>query len=777
MIIHNLKLAIRQLLKYKLQTLLSLVGLAIGFTCFALSSLWWRYETTYDAFHPDADNLYIQVTSSDNWARVSYLSDFGAATLAMKKVPQVEQATSFLRNPIRANDVAVWYCMVDSLFLSVFQPELIAGNYPQMHPDEMSVVLTDKAAKKLFGTTDCIGREVNMESSPANPEYFTGTLWENGTYTVAAVVKDWGNHSTFFFDCLIPFKSAQIAEWIEESSPFGGYNILRMHPTADADTVSAIINKVQPIYFKEAKVVRLSSLRTEFPQLFYNLVKIEHIRTFALLGLVVVVCAVFNYLSLYTIRIRMRARELALRLVCGSSRGQLLILLLTEFIILLIAACILGIMFLELTLPEFKEITHIKEDTSFFFSEMGLYILGVALGTMPLLVGVIWWVQRQSLNETLHKGMVTVHRNLFRPFSQWLQLAVCMGLVFFTSVIVLQLHYLRTNTVTGFIHENRAIYRNYGFPELMEEVTHYLQSHPDVEEIKVGCQAADECNYRTVSRDRNGNRVETNGKMITRDEAEFWGLELLAGRWMEDYEQGVVMLNESAVRYYNLDHPIDTVLSLFFEENYRIVGIVRNVSSKSLIVPQEPVVYIPKEGSEEKRLREQVLSFSYRPGSWPALRDSLNKHYSDKVFYIEPFNVDEEFNRLLHSEDTLLGLFYVMTSVCVLIALFGVYSLITISCEQRRKEIAVRKVYGATVGDILRLFFGEQLVVLLASALVGFPIAYVCVKPWLEGYIHQVDIPLWLCPAIFLMVALLVALCIGWRVWRTAKARPADEIE
>ena len=196
-----------------------------------------------------------------------------------------------------------------------------------------------------------------------------------------------------------------------------------------------------------------------------------------------------------------------------------------------------------------------------------------------------------------------------------------------------------------------------------------------------------------------------------------------------------------------------------------------------MIVPQEPVVYITKEGSEEKRLREQVLSFSYRPGSWPALRDSLNKHYSDKVFYIEPFNVDEEFNRLLHSEDTLLGLFYATTGVCVLIALFGVYSLITISCEQRRKEIAVRKVYGATVGDILRLFFGEQLVVLLASALVGFPIAYVCVKPWLEGYIHQVDIPLWLCPAIFLMVALLVALCIGWRVWRTAKARPADEIE
>ena len=117
-----------------------------------------------------------------------------------------------------------------------------------------------------------------------------------------------------------------------------------------------------------------------------------------------------------------------------------------------------------------------------------------------------------------------------------------------------------------------------------------------------------------------------------------------------------------------------------------------------------------------------------------------------------------------------------MTAFCILIALFGVYSLITISCKQRRKETAVRKVFGAKVGDILRLFFTEKLMVLVAAAVVAFPIAYICVKPWLEGYIHQVEIPLWLCPAIFVSVALLVALCIGWRVWRTAKAHPADEI-
>ena len=164
MIAHYIKLAMRQLLKYKLQTLLSLVGLAVGFTCFALSSLWWRYETTYDAFHPDTDNLYIQVTTTDKWVTSEMSSPFLAGHFAMDKIPQVELATTFRSTDIRANGVTVKACFVDSRFLPLFQPELIAGNYPKMLPDETSVVLTEKMAQKLFGTIDCIGREVQLKS-------------------------------------------------------------------------------------------------------------------------------------------------------------------------------------------------------------------------------------------------------------------------------------------------------------------------------------------------------------------------------------------------------------------------------------------------------------------------------------------------------------------------------------------------------------------------------------------------------------------------------------
>ena len=777
MLLHNLTMAIGQLTKYKLQTLLSLVGLAVGFTCFALSSLWWRYETTYDAFHPDAENLYIQVTSTDKWARVFPSTHYSAAQQAMEKIPQVEQATVFRQTPLSINeDIYGNVMIVDSMFLPTFQPKLVAGSYPLMQPDGTMALVTEKLAMKLFGTADCIGREVTLAVKPANPETYTGKMWENGTYTVAAVVKDWGKHSYFHFQCIVPFKAEEIAERSEEYY-WDYYTVLRMHPTANADTVSALINKIRPVPITESRVIPLTSFRTEMPGLFTGLVKIGHIRIFALLGLLVVVCAIFNYLSLYTIRIRMRARELALRLVCGSTRKQLLMLLITEFLLLLCAACLLGMLFVSLTLPEFKEITHIGEEDSYFFSEMGLYMSAVALCTIPLLVGVTWWIQRQSLNETLHKGMVTVRRNLFRPLSQWVQLAICIGLVFFTSVVILQLHYLRNSTDIGFKYENRAVFNSWNNPEQTAAMTHYLRSHPDVEEVKTGCYEIYSSGYR--ERVRNSSKF-ISVKSITREETEFWGLELLEGRWIEDHEKEAALVNESAVKFLNLTHPVDTFVH---DLKRHITGVVRNVSAKSLIVPQEPMLYVPKEKEEMEDYRKRYLSFSYRSSSWPALRDSIRSRFNGEIqewgIYGDNWNVnnmDIGFNQLLHSEDTLLGLFYVMTAVCILIALFGVYSLITISCEQRRKEIAVRKVFGAKVGDILRLFFTEQLVVLLAAAVVAFPVAYVCAKPWLEGYIHQVEIPLWLCPAIFVGVSLLVALCIGWRVWRTAKAHPADEI-
>lgn len=115
--------------------------------------------------------------------------------------------------------------------------------------------------------------------------------------------------------------------------------------------------------------------------------------------------------------------------------------------------------------------------------------------------------------------------------------------------------------------------------------------------------------------------------------------------------------------------------------------------------------------------------------------------------------------------------------VCILITLFGIFSLVTLSCERRRKEIAVRKVNGATVKDILTMFIKEYMSLLIFASIIAFPMGYILMKRWLENYVEQTVISSWIYMTIFIGIAIIIALCIGWRVWQAAKQNPAEVIK
>ena len=131
----------------------------------------------------------------------------------------------------------------------------------------------------------------------------------------------------------------------------------------------------------------------------------------------------------------------------------------------------------------------------------------------------------------------------------------------------------------------------------------------------------------------------------------------------------------------------------------------------------------------------------------------------------------------MKSESNLLQLLGITTIVSMLIALFGIYALIVQSCKQHRKEIALRKVHGAQVKDILTMFFKQYMAQVLVSSAIAFPIGYALMKRWLEGYSRQTDISAWIFLSIFVGVSALVTLCISYRVWKAANENPADVVK
>ena len=131
----------------------------------------------------------------------------------------------------------------------------------------------------------------------------------------------------------------------------------------------------------------------------------------------------------------------------------------------------------------------------------------------------------------------------------------------------------------------------------------------------------------------------------------------------------------------------------------------------------------------------------------------------------------------LRSETNLMTILGIITAVCILVAVFGVYSIVTLACAQRRKEIALRKIHGATLMDILSIFVKEYGLIVLAASAVAFPVGYIIMKQWVAQYVKQAPIAWWIYAVILLGVVLLIALSVGSRVWRTARENPAEVVK
>ena len=131
----------------------------------------------------------------------------------------------------------------------------------------------------------------------------------------------------------------------------------------------------------------------------------------------------------------------------------------------------------------------------------------------------------------------------------------------------------------------------------------------------------------------------------------------------------------------------------------------------------------------------------------------------------------------MKSETNLMLILGIITTVCILVAVFGVYSIVTLACAQRRKEIALRKIHGATLADILSIFIKEYGLIVLAASAVAFPIGYMIMKEWVAQYVKQAPIAWWIYAVILLAIVLLIALSVGSRVWRTARENPAEVIK
>ena len=266
---------------------------------------------------------------------------------------------------------------------------------------------------------------------------------------------------------------------------------------------------------------------------------------------------------------------------------------------------------------------------------------------------------------------------------------------------------------------------------------------------------------------------------------DFYGMTLLQGRMMSPTDQQYAVLNETAARLLNLRQPVGTHITVKGKQ-LEVIGLLKDFHYSAPTVPVQPMLLVGEEGlGFMADLRAMGFGASHNmrilikyTGAFADLREDIQplaeKH---GILQYDLVRTEDLYQEYLQSETLMLHLLGVVSVVCILVSAFGIFSMVTLSCERRRKEIAVRKVNGARVGDILRLFAREYLGLLVVACVVAFPVGYVLMKRWLENYVEQTPISAWIYIVIFVGMAALIALCIGWRVWRAANENPAEVVK
>jgi len=780
MLKHYLKIAFRNLWKYKTQSVISIIGLTVGFTCFALASLWMRHEKSYDNFYRDGERIYL-IRSADKDLTDSYRLGMSRSHTPdpivgylKQHFPELETATRFDFRPEVKTTVSIKHngqtfdlreLPVDTSFVNLFGLETLEGDlqFLQRGVPGNEIALTESKAKQMFGKEPVLGKTITFSSGAES--------------TVVAVLKDRPGPSNFPFDALLVKNSPIEENW----SISGGATFVKLYPNVSVEafnekigsikiTQTVMTNMGERAVDRELsfEIVPIDRVRSDYP---FTIPEVEqkHILLFVLSGTLLIFCSLFNFFTLFISRFRIRRKEFAIRLVNGSSLGSLFLLLACEFFVVLLLVVLLSIVFIKILFPSFCLLAQINISLFAIYGEALIYISGIILVSFLIFFLCLVVFRKRSLGTSIRRS----GNHLFRKTSIVLQLIISIGFIFCTIVMQKQLRYLHTVDI-GFNYKDIGEISMYPYPDFMEWQAQMLHVS-GVKKALAGNPPLMPPSIMSTNRiyQEDGSFVQLESFRVSEGFFELLGIELLEGEFFTDSDPlNTVVITESVVKALDLKDPIGEKMG-----SYTIKGLVKDIHNSLPTLPPKPIFFQP---INPEGYRPNIVIFSYEEGNWDVvqkhIREWREKNYGNEGGYTLKCSEDV-YNDYFRSEEALLKLIGIVSLVCIFISVFGFVSMVSLTCEERRKEMAIRKVNGATLGDIISIFFKEYFLLLLISAVIIFPVSYYIMKQWIEDYTLQTTIPAWIYVLIILALLLIIIACVGWKVLETARRNPAKTLK
>lgn len=805
MIYNYFKVSIRTLMRQKVYSAINIIGLAVGLTGFLLINEYVQFENSYDGFHEDSAVLYrvSTVERGDGGVQVKdAMASYSSGDLLQEKIPEVLSHTvsKRVRNVTFRNGNVVFtekkVISADSAFFDHFSYELLKGNKDELFSGPLQVVLSESKAKTYFGDQDPIGKTLEvlapfkvsvtvtgiMQDIPANTHYHFDILLSDKSLAGMNDYKNWNYNNYYVYVKLHPET-----------------DLAQLHQKADAIAIEQFDEDNTDFWeFNKVKDIYLQSDFTYEPQIQGSEKAVSFL---SIISLFILLIAWINYINLSTARAVDRAKEVGLRKVVGAFKTQLTVQFLFEALLINLMGALFALALSELLLNFFnqlvgKEIIQHVWNNGPFLSNLALFVLlgTFVSGIYPALVlsgfkPIAVLKGKYANSKTgiqLRKGLVIA------------QFAASLVLIAATFTVQQQVRFMKGKdmgidtehvimvSVPRSGAETQEQYDAYvsKFNTMKEEMRNHstilnlggTNSMPGGESNDISSTTnkmgipgmSEQLQSTTYLQGFDGNFVET------------MDMEIIAGR---DFNKDIasdsiaMMVNEAFLRRLNISDYASVVgetLMMGDEDDadrFKIIGVLKDFNRTSLKTAVEPTIYYS--GFNSRNLAIKLQTGQYQ-AALAHLEQTWNTYFPDSPF--EFTFIDERFAALYDQDERFGNVFAVFSVFSILVATLGLFGLVSFLALQRTKEIGIRKVLGASIWQIVGIFYKDFLILLAISAVLGIPAVYFSMNAWLENYAFRISFP-WLLTAVSLLIVVLFALItVGYQTYKVAVMDPSKTL-
>ncbi|RZL69094.1 MULTISPECIES: ABC transporter permease [Pedobacter] len=765
----NLKIAWRNLWKNKAYAAINIGGLALGLTAFVLMLLYINHEESYDSWSPDLKSVY-QIREKhdfftpDNKEHWQDAVNSRMAALVRNNIPQVQAVTKvdqewdwnngYSLKVDNANPVMVKKVKdADSSFFKVFDYQFIQGNPETALKSPKSIVIKESIALKLFGTDKVLGKTIKIVIWRSDP----GQLM-----TITGVVKEPKTPQSVGFNAIM-----RTGDKDKDPENITNSNYCQVYAKMNGAIDTALLNESLIKVYVNAKKASFAQQKRNFNDYYKNgklpglkAVQMEAVHANPSLqiswkdklkpiigiSIFLLLVSVINFVNLATAQSVQRAKEVGVKKVLGSYKGQLLMQFLLESALQSIVSLFLCVILVEMILPSFNH--HFNVNLSFWYNPQLLMMIFqlLALFAFVTLIAGFYpsWILSNYNPVSVLKGN---YENGLKGIALRNILVVFQFVISVTFIIAIGVMYQQTQYVSnkdlGFEKGNLInIKSNYE-----ETFAERLRKIPGVKYIATTTQVMGNAFNVPEEITYKDSKIPLNTVTVSIDALQALGVKVLQGRiFAKEYKQDTVnsiVLNESAAKLID-KNAIGKMYDVKTEKNkysFQIVGVIKDYHNEGFDKAVLPTIYKVTHLGGTSNTNNLLVRFDTEnsgnvikkiEAEWKALYPDYPMSYT---------TMSNAFDKVLEDNKRFMNMIILFSVISVSLSLLGLFALSTFVAKRRTKEIAVRKVLGASNIQIVNLLNKSFLILVIAANLISWPIAYIIIKKWLEGFAYRIDMP------------------------------------